>query len=121
MARTKNSSVPDYTTEDEQYVPVKQECSDPHCDRKRVPTSPDDLRRRYDAAAVLRSDARRAMKSARLAVDEAIRSLEHASSTAENAYNAEVDASNETRGSLSKRRHQGEPALGRFQGEGAGF
>ena len=102
---------------------VKQE---PHagCSRKRAPSSPDEVHRRgsYDAAAVHRSDALRALRNSRLAVDEAIRSLEHAASTAAKAFDSEVDASNETRASLSKRRHVGEPANDRGQGgQGGGF
>ena len=120
----------DYQSGDDRKSP-KQEpcCADPHCPNRHPkrappsPTSPEEARRRvsYDAAAVFRSDATRAMRSARLAVAEALRSLEHAATPAEKALDAEVDASNETRGSLSKRRHQGEPANHRFQGDGGGF
>ena len=68
------------------------------CGRKRSPPSPEERHRRhtYDEAAVHRSDSLRALRSARLAVDEVIRSLEHAASTAEKAFDSEVGASNET-------------------------
>jgi hypothetical protein len=133
MARTKGKpTADDYKTDTDDdgpaSYPVKQEpcCDDPNCSRKRLPTqapSPGEGHRRvsYDAAAVSREDARRAMKSARLAVNEAVRTLEHALLTAERAFDAEVDASNETRSALSKRRHNGDHASGRGQGEGGGY
>jgi hypothetical protein len=128
MARTKgtagNNTEDDDSSDEERRVnAVKQEPGS-RAGRKRAPSSPDEVHRRasYDAAAVYRSDALRALRSSRLAVDEAIRSLEHAASTAAKAYDAEVDASNKTRSSLSKHRHRGEPAYDHGQGgDGGGF
>ena len=128
MARTKGTAgniTEDYDSSDEEHHVKLEPCNRAGGgSRKRAPSSPDEVHRRasYDAAAVLRSDALRALRSSRLAVDEAIRSLEHAASTAAKAFDAEVDASNKTRSSLSKRRHRGEPANDRGQGgDGGGY
>ena len=127
MARTKSSRAPqsdghgdDNSTEDEPEVKAEPCCSASRRSRavKRAAESSDERRHLYDAAAILRSDALRALKSARLAVDDAVRTLEHAASTAEKAYDAELDASSASR---SKSRHHGEPANGRGQGEGGGW
>ena len=129
MARAGNNTEDDDSSGDEHCVKgeehrvkVKQEPGGCSCNRKRSPPSPDEVRASYDFAAVHRSDALRALRSSRLAVDEAIRSLEHAASTAAKAFDAEADATNKTRSSLSKRQHRGEPANDRGQGgDGGGY
>ena len=125
-ARTKSSLAPsdghgdENATDDEREVKAEPGCSARCGSRavKRAAESSDERRHLYDAAAILRSDALRALKSARLAVDDAVRTLEHAASAAEKAYGAELDASSASR---SKSRHHGEPANGRGHGEGGGW
>jgi hypothetical protein len=93
------------------------------CRRRRRRPSPyssdEEIRRNaYDDAAVLRADAKRALKAAFLAAKEASQALDHAAHTADLAFNAEVDASNAARRSFANMRRHGSSTSNRQCGGG---